>query len=75
VQALQTELSLISVYEGMPRSYDVLQDFHDREFFISGMYPINRDPSLAVIEYDCVLVKKPVGRVADAHRERNSASV
>lgn len=61
VQALQSELSLISVYEGMANTYQVLQDFHSRDFLISGMYPINRDKSLAVIEYDCVLVRKSRG--------------
>lgn len=58
VQALQSELSLLSVYDGMPPAYDVLGEFHAQGFFISGMYPVNRDESLAVIEYDCVLVKK-----------------
>ena len=37
--------------------YDVLKKFHNRGYFISGLYLINRDESLAVIEYDCVLVK------------------
>lgn len=58
VSALQSELSLIQVYDGMLPVYDVLQRFHDNNFYISGMYPINRDESLAVIEYDCVLVKR-----------------
>lgn len=58
VQALQSELSLLAVYDGMPPPYDILDDFHAQGFFISGMYPVNRDESLAVIEYDCVLVKK-----------------
>ena len=60
IEALQSELALIQVYDGMPSAYDVLGDFHSRNFYISGMYPINRDESLAVIEYDCVLVKKPI---------------
>jgi FkbM family methyltransferase len=58
VCAMQTELSLIHVYEDMPSSYDALNEFHAKNYFISGMYPINRDESLAVIEYDCVLVKR-----------------
>lgn len=66
VAALQSELSLIAVYEGMPSMYDVLRDYHDAGFFISGMYPVNRDESLAVIEFDCVLVTRrpaPAGPV------------
>lgn len=58
VHALQSELSLIAVYDGMTDVYDVLKEFHDGGFYISGMYPINRDESLAVIEYDCVLVRR-----------------
>lgn len=58
VSVLQSELSLISVYDGMLDAYDILKQFHNNGFYISGMYPINRDESLAVIEYDCVLVKR-----------------
>jgi hypothetical protein len=49
----------------MQNVYDTLNDFHRQGFFISGMYPINRDESLAVIEYDCILVR-PEGKVATA---------
>lgn len=58
IAVLQSELSLISVYEGMSNVYDVLNEYHQAGYFISGMYPINRDESLAVIEYDCVMVKR-----------------
>lgn len=58
IAVLQSELSLIPVYDGMSQAYAVLNHFHDHGFLISGLYPINRDKSLAVIEYDCVLVKK-----------------
>ena len=58
ISVLQSELSLIEVYEAMPDTYEVLKDFNKYGFFISGMYPINRDKSLAVIEYDCVMIKK-----------------
>lgn len=62
VRALQSELSLLPVYNDMPRGYDVLEDFHARNYFVSGMYPVNRDDSMAVIEYDCILVKKVGGQ-------------
>jgi FkbM family methyltransferase len=65
IRVLQSELSLIAVYSGMQNVYDTLNDFHRQGFFISGMYPINRDESLAVIEYDCILVR-PEGKVATA---------
>ena len=59
VDAIQTELSLIHVYKEMLSPYEVLTEYNNNNYFISGMYPINRDESLAVIEYDCVLVKMP----------------
>jgi FkbM family methyltransferase len=58
IPALQTEVSLISVYKDMLDPYNVLKQFHDSNYFTSGMYPINRDESLAVIDYDCVLVRR-----------------
>jgi FkbM family methyltransferase len=58
ISVLQSELSLIPVYEGMAEVYDVLKEYNSCDYFISGMYPINRDQSLAVIEYDCVMVKR-----------------
>lgn len=58
INVLQTELSLIHVYKNMDSPYEILNEFHAHDYFISGMYPINRDKSLAVIEFDCVLVKR-----------------
>ena len=49
-----------SVYDGMDRSFAGIEHYHDAGFFISGMFPINVEKSLAVIEYDCVLVKRDV---------------
>jgi FkbM family methyltransferase len=58
INVLQSELSLIPVYEGMGQVYDILNKYHKSNFFISGIYPINRDDSLAVIDYDYVMVKR-----------------
>lgn len=58
INAMQSELSLISVYDGMERSFAGIEHYIEAGFFISGMFPINVEQSLAVIEYDCVLVKR-----------------
>lgn len=58
VVAMQTELSMIHVYDGMPDPIDVLKEFMSPGLGLAGMFPINRDPSLAVIEFDCVLVRQ-----------------
>ena len=58
VQALQSELALVPIYDGSPDPYTLLGEFNEQGFFISGMYVINRDASLAVIEYDVTLVRR-----------------
>jgi FkbM family methyltransferase len=58
VQALQSELALIAIYDGTPDPYEVLAEFNAQGFSISGMYVINRDESLVVIEYDVTLVRR-----------------
>jgi FkbM family methyltransferase len=58
VDVLQSEVALIAIYEGLPDPFKVLGEYRDQGFLISGMFPINRDVSLAVIEYDCVMVRK-----------------
>ena len=58
VLVLQSEISLIKVYESQGDAFDILREFERSGFNISGMYPVNRDSSLAVIEYDCVMVRR-----------------
>lgn len=58
VFAMQTEISLIHIYNEMKNPYKTLEEFNVNGFHISGMYPINRDETLAVIEFDAVLVRK-----------------
>jgi FkbM family methyltransferase len=58
VVALQSEVGMIKIYENMADSYDALRVFRDHGFDVSGMFPINRDESLAVIEFDCLMVKR-----------------
>ena len=58
VEALQSEITLVPLYDRMDDPYKVLAEYRDAGFYTSGMYPINRDPSLAIVEYDCVLVAR-----------------
>ena len=58
VKAMQSELSLISVYNDMHPTYSSLSEYNKSGFYISGMFPITIEKELAVIEYDCVLVKR-----------------
>jgi hypothetical protein len=54
VIGLQSEVSLISIYEGMPNWTDSISLYEQAGFGVVGTFPVNRD-SGRVIEYDCLL--------------------
>ena len=54
VLALQSEISLISIYEGMPHWTDSISTFERAGFGVVGMFPVTRDAA-RVVEYDCLL--------------------
>jgi FkbM family methyltransferase len=56
VIALQSEVSLISIYEGMPHWTESISIYENAGFGVVGMFPVTRD-SGRVIEYDCLLVR------------------
>jgi FkbM family methyltransferase len=56
VAALQTELSFIPIYQGMPSYEQMLRELTARGFEVSGLFPVNLDSRLRMIEADCVLV-------------------
>lgn len=56
IVAIQSEVSLIPIYEGMPHWTDSISAYEQSGFSVVGMFPVNWD-SKKVIEYDCVLQK------------------
>lgn len=61
--AMQTELSMLPIYEDQPSYTQVLAFLTQAGFSISGMYPEDRDPLLRVVEFDCVLIRDIEGAV------------
>jgi FkbM family methyltransferase len=56
VVALQSEISVAPLYEGMPDYIESLSTFRKAGFELTGLYPVSRDPdSLLLIELDCVM--------------------
>lgn len=54
--ALQSEISVTPLYEGMPDYIESLSMFRTAGFELTGLYPISRVPeSLILIEMDCVM--------------------
>lgn len=56
VIALQAEVSLISIYEGMPHWTESISIYEKAGFGVVGMFPVTRD-SDRIIEYDCLLIR------------------
>ena len=57
VLALQTEASVIGIYKGMPTYIETIRYFGERGFELSGLYPVARDSSLRLFEFDCVMIR------------------
>ena len=58
VGALQTEASMLALYDGMPDYRQSIATLNALGFDISGMFPIARDHSLRLVEFDCVMVDR-----------------
>ena len=56
VQLLQSELSLLPIYDNMPHWTDSVQVYEKAGFHVAAMYPVNWDAN-RVVEYDCVMVR------------------
>lgn len=57
IRALQSEMSLVPIYESMPDYLTALRAFKDRGFVPSAMFPINHTPDGRLMEFDCVMVR------------------
>jgi FkbM family methyltransferase len=57
VVALQSEVSLIPIYENMPHWTESISIYEKAGFGVAGMFPVNRDAGQRIIEYDCVLTR------------------
>jgi FkbM family methyltransferase len=60
IPALQSEASVIGIYKGMPGYMETIRYLGGRGFDITGLYPVSRDRSLRLIEFDCVMINRSV---------------
>jgi FkbM family methyltransferase len=58
ILALQSEASVIGIYKGMPGYVETIRYLGDKGFDITGLYPVSRDRSLRLIEFDCVMINR-----------------
>lgn len=58
IKAVLIECSVIPLYEETPGFVESLAAFRDAGFLPSGFFPVSRDKeSLAIIEFDCMMVR------------------
>ena len=58
VVAMQSEVSMVPLYEGMPHFTEQLATYENAGFGLTGMFPVVRDEStLRVIEFDAMMVR------------------
>jgi len=63
VVALQSELALVPLYEGMPRLPEALAVYEAAGFEVAGLCTVTRERTTArVLEFDCVMVRAPALR-------------
>lgn len=58
IVALQTEASILPIYENMPNYQEVLENLKGLGFEISGMFPVTYDQKLRLIEFDCIMINR-----------------
>ena len=60
ILALQSEVSVVPIYQGMPHLTASISFFEQAGFDIAGMYPVSTEKSgLRVVEFDCLMVRSP----------------
>ena len=57
IPALQTEVSMVPIYENMPSFEDALAFFRSRGFAVSDFHVVTQDEHLRAIEFDCFMVR------------------
>ena len=57
IQILQSEVSVVPLYEGAPDWHEALKVYEHYGFTVAALYPVNLIEN-RVIEYDCILVKR-----------------
>jgi FkbM family methyltransferase len=59
VVAMQSEVSCLPIYDGMPELEDQLREYRSAGFDLAGLFPVSMHrPTLRVLEFDAVLVRE-----------------
>jgi FkbM family methyltransferase len=56
IVALQSEVSVMPIYEGMPGIHEAFDIFNELGFALSGVFPVGYDQRQRIMELDCVFI-------------------
>jgi len=62
IAALQVELSVIPIYEGMPTYLETIASLNALGFSLSNLFPVAMDSEGRLIEFDCVMIRPELAR-------------
>jgi FkbM family methyltransferase len=60
IAGMQVEVSIRRVYQNAPTYLEVLSELATHGFEITGMFPVQRDRQLRVVNFDCVMINSRV---------------
>ena len=60
IPALQSEVSVQAIYSGMPPFEQSLAEIGSLGYELSGLFPVNLDSRMRVVEFDCVCISETV---------------
>ena len=58
ILAMQSEISLTPLYDGMPSYLESLKAYGDLGYAVAGLHPVNKSEDLSIIEIDCLVVAR-----------------
>lgn len=56
IEAIQSEVPVLRLYEGAPTFAESVDYLLSRDFFITGLFPVNQDKHLRAYDVDCIAV-------------------
>jgi FkbM family methyltransferase len=62
IAALQVELSVRHVYQGAPHYLDAIAELNGLGFELTGLYAVQRDSALRVVNLDCTMIRADEAR-------------
>lgn len=62
VPAVQFEMAIRHLYEGVPDYRTMLATMEAAEFELSGLFPVTVDSAVRAVEFDCVMVRSALAR-------------